>query len=144
VVTLIGIGTNFVDNVYQVQSVSNVSVANTAIGIATVGAATTTSKKRYLQELVVFLLLIFPQQILLLIPLYLLLILLELDLVVDILEVSQHQITLETLVGEELNLQEELKENTYNFYGNNGVGGISTSGAVKRTLPLRFENYIIT
>jgi hypothetical protein len=32
-----------------------------------------------------------------------------LDLVVDILEVSQHQITLETLVGEELNLQEELK-----------------------------------
>jgi hypothetical protein len=30
----IGIGTDFVNNVYQVQSVSNVSVANTAIGIA--------------------------------------------------------------------------------------------------------------
>ena len=36
------------------------------------------------------------------------------------------------------------KENTYNFYGNVGVGGISTSAVVKRTLPLKFENYIIT
>jgi hypothetical protein len=33
-----------------------------------------------------------------------------LDLVVDILGVLQHQITLETLVGEELNLQEEPKK----------------------------------
>ena len=62
-----------------------------------------------MQELVVFLLLHFHQQILLLILLHLLLILTELDLVVDILEVLQHQITLETLVGEEFNLPEELK-----------------------------------
>jgi len=36
------------------------------------------------------------------------------------------------------------KENSYNFYGNNGVGGISTSAVVKRTNPLRYEKYIIT
>jgi hypothetical protein len=38
---VIGIATNFVDGVYQVDSVSNVSVASTTIGIATVGAGTT-------------------------------------------------------------------------------------------------------
>ena len=33
---------------------------------------------------------------------------------------------------------------TYNFYGNNGVGGISTSAIVRRSENLRYENYIIT
>jgi hypothetical protein len=36
------------------------------------------------------------------------------------------------------------KENSYNFYEYNGVPGISTSTIVKRTLPLKFNNYIIT
>jgi hypothetical protein len=36
------------------------------------------------------------------------------------------------------------KENSYNFYGDNGVSGISTSTIVKRTSPLRFKNYIVT
>jgi hypothetical protein len=36
------------------------------------------------------------------------------------------------------------KENSYDFYGNNGIGGISTSAIVKRTSPLRFSNYIAT
>jgi len=36
------------------------------------------------------------------------------------------------------------KENSYDFYGNNGIGGISTSTIVKRTSPLRFSNYINT
>jgi hypothetical protein len=36
------------------------------------------------------------------------------------------------------------KENSYNFYGDNGIGGISTSAIVKRTSPLRFSNYIVT
>jgi hypothetical protein len=36
------------------------------------------------------------------------------------------------------------KENSYDFYGNNGIGGISTSAIVKRTSPLRFSNYITT
>jgi hypothetical protein len=36
------------------------------------------------------------------------------------------------------------KENSYEFYGNGGVGGISTSTVVKRTTPMRFSNYITT
>jgi hypothetical protein len=36
------------------------------------------------------------------------------------------------------------KENSYEFYGNNGVGGISTSTVVKRTSPMRFSDYITT
>ena len=36
------------------------------------------------------------------------------------------------------------KENSYDFYGTNGIGGISTSTIVKRTSPLRFSNYITT
>jgi len=38
---VIGVGTQFVDNVYQVSSFSVVSVANTSIGLSTVGTATT-------------------------------------------------------------------------------------------------------
>jgi len=34
------------------------------------------------------------------------------------------------------------KENSYSFYGDNGIGGISTSTVVKRTSPMRFSNYI--
>jgi hypothetical protein len=43
-----------------------------------------------------------------------------------------------------IELTSRTEENSYNFYGNNGVGGISTSGVVKRTLPLRFKYYNIT
>ena len=32
---------------------------------------------------------------------------------------------------------------TYNFYGDNGVIGITTSGLVRRTNPLKFRNYIV-
>jgi hypothetical protein len=32
--------------------------------------------------------------------------------------------------------------NSYSFYGNRGVGGISTSTIVKRTVPLKYKNYI--
>ena len=32
---------------------------------------------------------------------------------------------------------------TYNFYGEDGTGGISTSGLVRRTNPLKFTNYIV-
>jgi hypothetical protein len=140
---IIGIGTNFVDNVYQVESVSNVSVANTAIGIATVGAGTTIVRR-----------------------------ILARISGISTVDFSSTNITFDsttftfdsTGIGSgsgysggittsnyfgnfswgRIELTGRTKENTYNFYGNNGVGGISTSGAVKRTLPLRFENYIIT
>jgi hypothetical protein len=140
---IIGIGTNFVDNVYQVESVSNVSVANTAIGIATVGAGTTIVRRIFARISGI-----------------------------STVNFSSTNITFDsttftfdsTGIGSgsgysggiatsnyfgnfswgRIELTGRTKENAYNFYGNNGVGGISTSGAVKRTLPLRFENYITT
>jgi hypothetical protein len=118
---VIGIGTDFVNNVYQVQSVSNVSVANTAIGIATVGTATTTIRRVN-------------------------------AIVSGISTISGYSgvgigtttISFGNFSWGKIVLLGRSKENTYNFYGNVGVGGISTSGVVKRTLPLKFENYIIT
>jgi hypothetical protein len=117
----IGIGTDFVNNVYQVQSVSNVSVANTAIGIATVGTAVTTIRRVSAR-------------------------------VSGISTISGYSgvgigttaISFGNFSWGKIVLLGRSKENTYNFYGNVGVGGISTSGVVKRTLPLKFENYIIT
>jgi hypothetical protein len=117
----IGIGTDFVNNVYQVQSVSNVSVANTAIGIATIGTATTTIRRVN-------------------------------AIVSGISTISGYSgvgigtttISFGNFSWGKIVLLGRSKENTYNFYGNVGVGGISTSAVVKRTLPLKFEKYIIT
>ena len=140
---IIGIGTNFVDNVYQVESVSNVSVANTAIGISTVGTATTVVRRIFarINEI------------------------LTLTLGHTNTSFDSNIITFDSSGGGSTNgypgnigtsnyfgnfswgkieLVGRTKENVYNFYGNNGVGGISTSAIVKRTLPLRFENYITT
>ena len=115
----IGIGTNFIDNVYQVESVSNVSVANTAIGIATVGTATTTVRRVSVR-------------------------------VSGISTISGYSgvgigttsISFGNFSWGKIELTSRTKENTYNFYGNVGVGGISTSGVVKRTNQLRFSDYI--
>ena len=41
-------------------------------------------------------------------------------------------------------LESRSQQYQYNFYGNNGVGGISTSSLVTRTNPLKFTNYTIT
>jgi len=117
----IGIGTDFVNNVYQVQSVSNVSVANTAIGIATVGTATTTVRR--VNAIVSGISTISGYS----------------GVGIDTTTLSFGNFSWGKIV-----LLGRSKENTYNFYGNDGVGGISTSGVVKRTLPLKFENYIIT
>jgi hypothetical protein len=115
----IGIGTNFINNVYQVKSVSNVSVANTAIGISTVGTATTIVRRVSAT-------------------------------VSGISTISGYSgvgigtttIRFGNFSWGKIELTSRTKENSYNFYGNVGVGGISTSGVVKRTNPLRFSDYI--
>jgi hypothetical protein len=140
---VIGIGTNFVDNVYQVESVSNVSVANTAIGIATVGAGTTIVRRIFARISGISTINFSSTNI-------------TFDSTTFTFDSTgigsgsgySGGITTSNYFGNfswgRIELTGRIKENTYNFYGNNGVGGISTSGAVKRTLPLRFENYIIT
>ena len=140
---IIGIGTNFVDNVYQVESVSNVSVANTAIGIATVGAGTTIVRRIFARISGISTVNFSSTNI-------------TFDSTTFTFDSTgigsgsgySGGITTSNYFGNfswgRIELTGRTKENTYNFYGNNGVGGISTSGAVKRTLPLRFENYITT
>lgn len=140
---IIGIGTNFVDNVYQVESVSNVSVANTTIGIATVGAGTTIVR-RILARISGISTVTFSSSNI------------TFDSTTFTFDSSgigsgsgySGGIATSNYFGNfswgRIELTGRTKENTYNFYGNNGVGGISTSGAVKRTLPLKFQNYITT
>jgi hypothetical protein len=140
---IIGIGTNFVDNVYQVESVSNVSVANTAIGIATVGAGTTIVRRIFARIVGISTITFSSTNI-------------TFDSTTFTFDSTgigsgsgySGGIATSNYFGNfswgRIELTGRTKENAYNFYGNNGVGGISTSGAVKRTLPLRFENYITT
>jgi hypothetical protein len=139
---VIGIGTNFVDNVYQVESVSNVSVANTTIGIATVGTATTTVRRIYAR----------------------------ISSGISTINFSSTNITFDSTVFTfdstgigsgsgysggittsnyfgnfswgKIQLSARTEENEFNFYGNVGVGGISTSAYVIRTEPLKYLNYI--
>jgi hypothetical protein len=111
---VIGIGTDFVNNVYQVDTVSNIQ--SNIIGVGT------TSVRR-----------IFAR-------------------ISDISNVTGYSgVGIDTTSSSfgnfswgKIELTSRTEENSYNFYGNNGVGGISTSGVVKRTLPLRFKNYNIT
>ena len=109
------------DGVYQVDSVSNVSVANTTIGIATVGSGTTIVRRIFAR----------------------------ISGISTITGYSGVGIdTTSNIFGNfswgRIELLTRTKENSYNFYGTNGVGGISTSGVVKRTIPLRSKNYNIT
>lgn len=140
---IIGIGTNFVDNVYQVESVSNVSVANTAIGIATVGTGTTIVRRIFARISGISTITFSSTNI-------------TFDSTTFTFDSTgigsgsgySGGIATSNYFGNfswgRIELTGRTKENTYNFYGNNGVGGISTSGAVKRTLPLKFQNYITT
>jgi hypothetical protein len=110
---VIGIGTNFVDNVYQVNSVSNVSVANTTIGIATVGSATTTVRRVFAR--------------------------------ISSSIGYSGGITTSNYFGNfswgKIKLRSRTEENEFNFYGNVGVGGISTSAYAIRTVPLKYIDY---
>jgi hypothetical protein len=111
---VIGIGTDFVNNVYQVDTVSNIQ--SNIIGV---GA---TSVRR-----------IFAR-------------------ISGISNVAGYSgVGIDTTSSSfgnfswgRIELTTRTEENSYNSYGNNGIGGISTSGVVKRTLPLRFKNYNIT
>jgi hypothetical protein len=139
---IIGIGTNFVDNIYQVQDISNVSVASTTIGITTVGTATTTVRRVFARISDIFASRFSDTQIFFS----------STVLTLDSTLISGISVGLgATPVNYfgnfswgKIVLSGRSKENKYNVYERNGVGGISTSGIVKRTLPLRFENYTTT
>jgi hypothetical protein len=139
---IIGIGTNFVDNVYQVESVSNVSVANTMIGIATVGSATTTIRRVFAKISGISTLTFDNTNI-------------RFDSTVFTFDSTgigsgsgySGGITTSNYFGNfswgKIQLTARTEENEFNFYGNRGVGGITTSAIVQRTNSFKFKNYVI-
>jgi len=111
---IIGFGTNFVDNVYQVDSVVNVSVANTMIGIATIGAGTTTVRR----------------------------VSARISGGSAYLGVATSNYFGNFSWGK-IHLTTRSESNQFDFYGDRRSGGITTSAIVQRTKPLKFKNYLI-
>ena len=105
----IGIGSEYIDNVYQVASVSTVESNITGIG---------TTHIRRVQATVV-----------------------------GLGTTTGGIYTTSNYMGDyswgRIDLTGRAQSYTYNFYGEDGTGGISTSGLVRRTNPLKFTNYIV-
>ena len=105
----IGIGSEYIDNVYQVASVSTIESNITGIG---------TTHIRRVQATVV-----------------------------GLGTTTGGIYTTSNYMGDyswgRIDLTGRAQSYSYNFYGEDGVGGISTSGLVRRTNPLKFTNYIV-
>ena len=105
----IGIGTSFIDNIYQVASVSNVESTITGIGTTVVRRVQMT--------------------------------------VTGFGNTTGSAYTTSNYMGDyswgKINLTGRSESNAFTFYGDNGVGGISTSALVRRTNPLKFSNYTV-
>ena len=105
---VIGIGSEFIDNVYQVDTVSNVEYE-------VVGVGTTTLRRIYAR--------------------------------ISGISTFSGIVTTSYNFGSfswgKINLRSRSTNSTFNFYGNNGVTGISTSSVAKRFAPLKYNNYQI-
>ncbi len=104
----IAIGASFVDNVYQVNSVSNVTSTINGIGSTVVRRVNVT--------------------------------------VTGMGITNSGIITTSNYFGNfswgKISLTSRSENNEFNFYGNDGVGGISTSAIVKRSESLKYKNYL--
>ena len=131
--SLIGISTQFIDNVYQVDS--SQIIERNVVGVGTIYI------NRILSNISSFKLEVFSST------------LISFDSTVYTFDNTGGNIP--TYPGDilsnynfgnfswgKITLRFRSKENSYNFYGNDGIGGISTSGSVSRALPLRNNNYI--
>ena len=140
---IIGFGTNFVDNVYQVDSVVNVSVANTVIGIATIGAGTTTVRRVYARISGVgtinfsSTLITFDSTSSVF----------TFDNIGSVGTGFTGVVTPSNYFGNfswgKIQLTARTESNQFDFYGDRRSGGITTSAIVKRTNPLKFKKYLI-
>lgn len=106
--TTVGIGSEFLDNVYEVDSVEN--VVYNAIGIGT------TTLRRVYTRLSGF-----------------------------STNSPSGFVTTSTYFGSfswgKIELSSRTEENQFNFYGNNGVVGITSSALIDRTAPMKYKNY---
>ena len=137
--TTIGVGTQFVDNVYQVADVNTVSVANTAIGISTVGTATTYVTRVFV-NIDLFTTDSFDSSIL------------KFDSTNTKFDSNGIGATYTGNVHNApfygtyswgyLELGSRIGARDFKFYGQDGLGGISTSGFIQRFNPLRDKEYL--
>ena len=137
--TTIGVGTQFVDNVYQVADVNTVSVANTAIGISTVGTATTYVTRVFV-NIDLFTTDSFDSS------------LLKFDSTGTKFDSNGIGATYTGNVHNApfygtyswgyLELGSRIGARDFKFYGQDGLGGISTSGFIQRFNPLRDKEYL--
>jgi len=137
--TTIGVGTQFVDNVYQVADVNTVSVANTAIGISTVGTATTYVTRVFV-NIDLFTTDSFDSS------------LLKFDSTNTKFDSNGIGATYTGNVHNApfygtyswgyLELGSRIGARDFKFYGQDGLGGISTSGFIQRFNPLRDKEYL--
>ena len=140
---VIGFGTNFADNVYQVDSVVNVSVANTIIGIATIGAGTTTVRRVYARISGVgtinfsSTLITFDSTSSVF----------TFDNIGSVGTGFTGVVTPSNYFGNfswgKIQLTARTESNQFDFYGDRRSGGITTSAIVQRTKPLKFKKYSI-
>ena len=137
-ITTTGICTQFVDNVYQVVDANTVSIANTVIGLSTVGTATTYVRRVFVNidkftsdsldsSLIKF------------------------DSTNTTFDSSGIGVTYsgniyhQPFFGEysfgKVGLGVRAEPRSFNFYGDGGTGGISTSAYIQRFNPLRYTEY---
>ena len=137
--TTIGVGTQFIDNVYQVSDVNIVSVANTAIGISTVGTATTFITRVFV-NIDLFTTDSFDSSIL------------KFDSTNTKFDSNGIGVTFTGSVHNApffgtyswgyLELGSRTQARDFKFYGQDGLAGISTSGFIQRFNPLRDKEYL--
>ena len=139
--SIIGVGTNYFDNVYQVDTVSTVGVANTLIGLANAGTALTACR-RVTARLTGISSLTFSSS----------------NITFDSSYYTFDNSGLSTTGGGypgtvmrspffgnfswgKVQLVSRSQTIAFNAYTQDGVGGISTSALVQRTVPLKYKGY---
>jgi len=131
--SLIGIGTQFVDNVYQVYSKETASVSLTGIG--------TTNVIRILANVSAFNASAFDSTIIKFDST-----LVTFDSSTGSLITYAGAISTSRYFGEfswgKITVPTRTTSNTFNFYGTNGVTGLTTSAMVIRSNPLKYINYL--
>ena len=131
---IIGIGSEFLDNVYEVDSVENVSYE-------VVGVGTTTLRRVYARVSGISTVTFDSTMITFDSGVY----------TFDISGISSSSytgiVTTSYNFGNfswgKINLSSRSGNNEFNFYGNDGITGITTSSLVKRSAPLKYINYIV-
>lgn len=132
---IIGIGTEFLDNIYQVDSVSNVQYSVVGVGTTTLrrvqARVSGLSTISFSSSLITFDSGVFTFDSSGITTSYS-------GIVTTITSYNFGNFSWGKII-----LSSIFANNQFNYYGNNGVVGITTSSLVKRSTPLKYVNYIV-